>query len=359
MAVTAVLVSILAGLSLFIYYYISRRLSHWKRKDVPHIEPEFFYGNARGVNTTIFSGHFFRDMYFKLKDKGPLVGLYLFIEPVAMVVDLDLVKAVLVKDFNKLPNRDGYLNEKDDPVSANLAAVENDRWKVLRAKLTPTFTSGKIKMMFPIISDVTDKLIDKIAEESHNRSIEVKDIHSRFTVDVIGKVAFGIECNSLDDSSTKFYQMGLKAFSSLTFLKRLLTTSYPEIAKSLHVRSSDPEVAGFYKDIVEQTIKYRMENNVQSNDFMSMLIKMMKENTLTFNEVWAQSVVFFLAGFETTATTLTYAIYAMAQRKDLQEKARESVKKVLEKYDGEFTYEAVNEMQYIEQCINGEDDENN
>jgi hypothetical protein len=37
----------------------------------------------------------------------------------------------------------------------------------------------------------------------------------------------------------------------------------------------------------------------------------------------------------------------------VQDKARESVKKILEKHDGLFTYEAMMEMTYIENCISG------
>jgi cytochrome P450 family 6 len=355
MELAALLLTAIIGITLFIYYFIHRRLNYWKVRDVPHIEPEFLYGNARGVGKTIFSGQFFKDMYLKMKNKGPLVGIYMYVEPMAMAMDLDLIKAILVKDFNKFPNRGGYHNEEDDPVSANLASIDDEKWRVLRHKLTPTFTSGKIKMMFPIICEVADKMIERIAIEGKQKgAIEVKDIHSRFTTDVIGKVAFGIECNSLEDNTTRFYQMGLKAFSNVNFWKRTLTTNYPDLARKLHITTSDSEVSGFYKDVVEQTIKYRSENNVQSNDFMSLLIKMMKENALTFNEVWAQSVVFFLAGYETSSTTLSYCIYEMAQSEEIRQKARESVRKVLEKHNGEFTYEAVNEMQYVEQCINGE-----
>ncbi|KAG5674637.1 hypothetical protein PVAND_004591 [Polypedilum vanderplanki] len=353
MELTTLLFTIFTGISLFIYYFIHRRLNYWKVRNVPHIEPEFFHGNARGVGKTISPGKFFKDMYFKLKNKGPVVGVYMYVEPMAIIMDLDLVKTILVKEFNTFPNRGLYHNEKDDPTSANLASIEDEQWKILRNKISPTFSSGKIKNMFPIVGEVADKMIERIEIDSKEKgSIEVKDILARFTTDVIGRVGFGIECNSLDDNTTKFYQIGLKAFSNINFFTRTLTSSYPDLARKLHIKTSDPEVAGFYKDIVEQTIKYRIDNNIQSNDFMSLLMKMMKDNSLTFNEVWSQSVVFFLAGYETSSTALNYCLYEMSQRKDICDKARESVKKALEKHNGELNYDAVNDMQYIEQCVN-------
>jgi cytochrome P450 family 6 len=354
MGVVTFFFTFIIGTASFIFYFLHRRKTHWKRKNVPHIEPEILFGNARGVNTTVYIGHFFRDMYLKMKSMGPIVGLNLYTEPVMMVTDLDLIKTILVKDFNYFPNRGLYHNEKDDPVSGNLSAIEDDEWRSLRNKLTPTFTSGKIKMMFPLIGEVAEKMIERISIEGKNGSIEVKDIHSRFTTDVIGKVAFGVECNSLDDNTTRFYQMGLKGFSKMTAWKNFLVTNYSNFSRRMRIKTFDAEVTGFYKDVIAQTIKYRDENNVQSNDFMSLLIKMLKDSTLSFNQVWAQSVVFFLAGYETTATALTYCIYELSQHEDIQKKARESIRKVLKEHDGEFTYEAVNEMQYVEQCVNGE-----
>lgn len=85
---------------------------------------------------------------------GPVAGVYIFIQRQVFIMDLDLIKQILVKDFNIFTNRGIYHNEKDDPLSANLAAVENDEWKNLRQRITPTFTSGKLKTV--IVNEVND-----------------------------------------------------------------------------------------------------------------------------------------------------------------------------------------------------------
>lgn len=45
-------------------------------------------------------------------------------------------------------------------------------------------------------------------------------------------------------------------------------------------------------------------------------------------------------------------MYELSLSEDIQRKARESTIKVLEKHGNEFTYECVNDMEYIEQCLN-------
>lgn len=147
MALLSLVISILLGVAATIYWFIRQKLQYWKNRNVPHIEPEFPYGNARGISKKYSSNEFVQRMYLKLKSMnvGPVAGVYIYVHRQAYLMDLDLIKQVLVRDFNIFTNRGIYHNEKDDPLSANLAAVEDETWRSLRQKISPTFTSGKLK----------------------------------------------------------------------------------------------------------------------------------------------------------------------------------------------------------------------
>lgn len=158
-----------------IFIIINRKFSFWKSLGVAQFDVEFPYGSIKGVGTKIHVSEFTCKHYQKTKNvQEKFSGFYMFIRPVLMITDLDIVKSILVKDFNVLPNRGFYFNEKDDPVSAHLFNLENDQWKNLRHKLTPTFTSGKLKMMFATIEEVSMRLL-KVFDESKD-FVEVKDI---------------------------------------------------------------------------------------------------------------------------------------------------------------------------------------
>jgi len=62
-------------------------------------------------------------------------------------------------------------------------------------------------------------------------------------------------------------------------------------------------------------------------------------------------VLFMLAGFDSTQTLLLYTAYALALNQDVQEKLREEVGRVLEETDGEFTYEGLGKMTYLDMVI--------
>jgi cytochrome P450 family 6 len=67
----------------------------------------------------------------------------------------------------------------------------------------------------------------------------------------------------------------------------------------------------------------------------------------------AQGLLFILAGFETSGTTLSYALYELALQPDLESRLREEIKQVLDKHQGELTYEGMNEMSYLDMVIRG------
>uniref|UniRef100_A0A336KY81 CSON001397 protein n=1 Tax=Culicoides sonorensis TaxID=179676 RepID=A0A336KY81_CULSO len=341
--------------------YIRKQYNYWKDLGIPGPEPKFPFGTFSRSGNPVLN---LQKHYEAFKGKAPFCGLINFITPTMLVTDPVLVKNILIRDFQYFNSRGIYYNEKDDPLSAHLFAVDGPKWKGLRTKLTPTFTSGKMKFMFNTIVAVSDQfknvLADKVAIKKN--TIEMKDLLARFTTDVIGTCAFGLECNSLVDPNAKFREMGLKFFNEPrhSLFGRVALTTMPGLAKFFHLKVMSDDVSEFFMGAVQQTLEYRIKNNIQRNDFMDLLIKMYDENKtddsnrggLSFNEIAAQSWVFFLAGFETSSTAMSYALYELAQNQAIQEKARQDVLNALKKHENNFTYEAMQDMTYLEQCLN-------
>lgn len=59
----------------------------------------------------------------------------------------------------------------------------------------------------------------------------------------------------------------------------------------------------------------------------------------------------FTEGYETSSSVIGFAIYEMARNPDIQERLYEEIIDVLDKYDGKFTYEALQEMEYLDNVI--------
>lgn len=69
-------------------------------------------------------------------------GFYFFTKPNMVLMDPELAKNILTRDFASFADRGLSYHEQNDPLSANLLALNGTDWKVMRQKLTPTFSSG-------------------------------------------------------------------------------------------------------------------------------------------------------------------------------------------------------------------------
>lgn len=60
-----------------------------------------------------------------------------------------------------------------------------------------------------------------------------------------------------------------------------------------------------------------------------------------------------MAGFETSSTLLTFVSYELALNMDVQDKLRSEILEVFEKYEGELSYQALGELNYLENVLLG------
>jgi cytochrome P450 family 6 len=278
-----VLISVVAGLFGVLYLYLSYVYTYWKRRGVPFLEPHFPTGNIADIvlsRKTI--GEVYVDFYKRLSGHK-FSGLYQIHRPVLFLMDPELIKNVLVRDFEHFQDHGFPFDENVDPLLANLFMLNGEKWKKLRSKLSPTFTSGKMKMMFQILLDCGQELGKYLEEPAiAGDIIEVKEVLARFTTDVIASCAFGIQCNCLRDPNAEFRQWGRKLFepSISRKVRDLLYFLVPSIAIALRIPNTPPDVSRFFKKVVEDTVGYRERSNVRRNDFMQLLIQLKNQGSI-------------------------------------------------------------------------------
>ncbi|XP_067626638.1 cytochrome P450 6a2-like [Eurosta solidaginis] len=360
---------LIAATTLLVVWW-RKRLNYWMDRGVVHEKPSMFYGNLAGVGKTQTLRDPFQQFYEKYKHVAPFGGFYLSMRVAAVIFDLDLVKHVLVKDFANFSNRGNYYNAKDDPISAHVFNLDGVSWRNMRTKLTPTFTSSKMKFMFPTIVEVANEFVKVMQKESERlqaakkveyssqttttEGIEIRELLARFTTDVIGSCAFGLDCNSLQDPDTKFRAMGKKIFTQRRHGRFVFAfvQAYPQLARKLGIKMTPEDVSEFFLKVVHDTAAYREKSDIERNDFMNLLLELKnQEDGLSLEEITAQAFVFFIAGFETSSSTMAFALYELALNQNIQARAREEIDVVLGRFDGKFTYECLRDMHYMEQIF--------
>jgi cytochrome P450 family 6 len=368
-------VAVLATLVVGIVAFLKWRLTYWTRVGLPTLNPVILFGDTKdfllGRRTV---GEQFQDFYNEFKSKGVRHGgIYMGPSPFYVPVDPEIVKCIMQTDFQHFVNHGNYIDEKSDPLSGHLFNLEDAKWRNMRVKLTPTFTSGKMKMMFQTLADCSVGLGDIMDGAASNHApVDIKDVLGRFTTDIIGSVAFGLECNSLKNPDAVFRKYGKKVFE-IGFtdrIKLLLLFVVPHpILRVFKYKFNKSDVERFFMKAIRDTVEYREKNNLYRKDFMHLLLQLKNrgtvtddekikddngktgEHSLTMNELAAQAFVFFLAGFETSSTTMTFALYELATNPHVQEKLREEINTVLAKHDDKLTYDGMMEMTYMEKVL--------
>ncbi|KAL0270237.1 UNVERIFIED_CONTAM: hypothetical protein PYX00_007710 [Menopon gallinae] len=369
---------ILLGLSVIFltYLYIHFRLiasKYFSRRNIPHLKPIFLLGNLYKGSITESANRLLMKIYSHNKQKNVL-GFWFFHKPNVMVTDLDIIKRILIRDFNNFRDRGIEVNTDLEPLSGHLFNMKGKKWRNLRVKLTPTFTSGKMKMMFPLIKKVGQQLQDYLAKPAQTGQVfEVKELMARFTTDVISSCAFGLETNSLENPNSEFREYGRKIFETnrMFMISTIVNRLSPKIGKLLRLRLFPKEVSDFFIDAFRQTVEYRERTNTKRNDFLQLIIQLMRTGKIedadktpiegmtdeelvqkfSLHEAAAQCFIFFAAGFDTTSTGLTFCLYELARNPDIQRRLQDEIDSALFDCDNDITYEKLHEMEYLDMVV--------
>ncbi|XP_076666516.1 putative cytochrome P450 6a14 isoform X1 [Andrena cerasifolii] len=349
-----------ALLLLTVYYYYTSTFHFWKNRGIPAPQPSIIFGNAKKtILMKLSMSEYLKEVYDEYKNE-PVVGLYFRATPVLVVNDLDLIKDILIRDFSLFANRGVDTFPKVEPLSEHLFQIEADRWRPLRARLSPVFTSGKLKEMFPLIIECADhleKYLDKIVEK--NEPVECRDLAAKFTTDVIGSCAFGIDTNALSDEDSEFRRMGRKIFmpSARQLIRDTCRQFFPYVYKIFGHLVQPTDINEFFTKLVVDTMDYRVKHNVLRPDFVNLLMEIKKnphnlENIeLTDSLLTAQAFLFFVAGFETSSSTIGHTLYEMAQNPHIQDKLRQEIRETCTKNGGVLMYEQLKEMKYLDKVF--------
>nr|BAN21142.1 cytochromeP450 [Riptortus pedestris] len=362
----------------YVYFKLSALFRYFEEKNIPHKKGKFLIGTILEQASLKKSlGLSIDSHYWEIKNEK-LFGIYLGISPFIVVKDPEYIQRVLISDFEYFHDRNFLIDEETNPLEAHLFFLNGNRWRLLRHALSPIFTSGKLRYMYPEMKKCSDLLMKHLDKVVDGKDVDMKDIFGRFATDVIASTAFGIEPESIVNPDNKFRQMGKKFFKPSYYIYFLvfLRFSFPKLLMKLKIKTVPEDIDDFFTNLFLDVLEHRRKSGVARKDFIQLLLQLKEKGAVTVdtkeieqneniekmdNEssekieitdllLAAQSFVFLLAGFETTSDCLNYVAFLLSKNKKVQDKAREEVIKIKQKY-GEFSYEAVKEMTYLENVI--------
>ncbi|XP_066992167.2 cytochrome P450 9e2 isoform X1 [Anabrus simplex] len=366
-------------LMLGLYTLGTWRFGHFKSRGVKYQKPLPFLGSMTRVAFNTQSFAYLIDNAYKEFPDEPFVGLFQFQTPVILVRDLELIKRITVKDFDHFTDHQLFGVPPDDFAAKNLFTLTGEEWREMRNTLSPAFTSSKMKAMFVLMDECGQQLGDYLQNEINQQKagepyvLDLKDLFTRYTNDVIATAAFGVHIDSLKEKDNEFYLMG-KQITNFTGIKSLIFLAsmfIPKILKLLGISIFSKQEKSFFLDLVHETISTREKQGIVRPDMIHLLMQArrgelkaevgeeevishgghkLRKINLTEKDITAQALIFFVAGFDTASSLLSFAGILMAVHEDVQRKLQEEIDEILGE-DRQFSYEKVQKMKYLDMVI--------
>ncbi|KAL4711799.1 hypothetical protein ACJJTC_005968, partial [Scirpophaga incertulas] len=367
------LVSFLSVILAILYSVIRERYKYWKKRNVIHPDPRFLLGNYNDF--ILMRKNMSEVLHNILKDypDEPYIGVFYGTEPTLLVQDPEIVKLITTKDFYYFHGREAtnYVNREGS--TQNLFFDAGDRWKVTRQNLSPLFSTAKMKKMFPLIEQCChqfERIIDE--ERLVTNDIEVRTMMARFTIACICSCAFGVDVDTLAENyeQNPFFNIGHVIFDNT--IKRtalnIMRAIWPAVFYALGYKIFPTDLEEFFKSFLTKIFEGREYKPTNRHDFIDMVLRLKEKNIITGDSIknWenmkiqlpvtdqfmiAQCMLFFGAGFETSAATLGYTLYELAKHPNAQRKAHEDIDEFMKKHQNKLVYECISELPYVEMCV--------
>ncbi|XP_007521412.1 cytochrome P450 4A11-like [Erinaceus europaeus] len=279
-----------------------------------------------------------------------------------IVYDPDYIKAILMKPEPK----PSAVRKVLDPWSGTgLILLDGKTWFEHRRMLTPAFHHEILKPYVGIMVDSTRVMLDKWEEFiSQNTSLEIFRHVSLMTLDVIMKCAFSYQGSVQTDRHSQSYVHATEDLKKL-FSSRIKNALYDSniiygLTPEGRRNSRACQIVHEYTDQVIRLRKAQLQKEGELEkvrqkrhlDFLDILLFARMENgsSLSDKELRAEVDTFMFGGHDTTASGISWVLYALASHPEHQQRCREEIQSLLG--DGaSITWDHLDQMPYTTMCI--------
>ncbi|XP_077287820.1 cytochrome P450 9e2-like [Arctopsyche grandis] len=374
------------GFGIILYAYGVWEGGYFKRRGVKYVPFDYpIVGNFLKVLTR--KEHLMDVVYrvYNAFPKEKYVGFMQVNRPFIMIRDLEIIKQTTIKDFDNFSSHNLNINEDFDPIiGRNLLFITGDHWKDMRATVSPTFTSSKLKNMISLVDDTANQIVEFYLKKMKDLiEVEMTDTLTRYTNDVIASTVFGLKVDSLDERDNEFYKIVLKSMdlTGIQLFKLIVHLSYPILLKMTGIKFLGQDLTDFFRNLVLGTMKNREKNGIVRHDMIQLLMEAWKgslkyepsqnddndagfataeESTIgrqtvktkwSENDIVAQAVIFYIAGFETTTTLLSFAIHELTVNPDVQKKLQNEIDELIAEKGDMLNYMDLMKMKYLDMVV--------
>ncbi|MBA3867824.1 MAG: cytochrome P450 [Anaerolineae bacterium] len=243
-----------------------------------------------------------------------------------MIAEPDLIQEILVKQSDKFNKSSDYKNTDKGLarfLGNGLVTSDGDFWKRQRKLVAPAFHTKRIEAYAQTMVDATQAMLDRWQGQT---KLDIDDEMMRGTLQIVVKTLFNVDISAdakrIGDAMSALQELVGNNSMVEAFLPLWVPT--PQRARSKKaVRDLD--------EIVYRLITEWRKVGKDNGDLLSMLLLARDDdgNGMNDKQVRDEAVTLFLAGHDTTANTLNWTWYLLAQNPDIEAKLHDEIDTVL------------------------------
>ncbi|XP_073466546.1 cholesterol 24-hydroxylase-like isoform X1 [Aquarana catesbeiana] len=230
---------------------------------------------------------------------------------------------------------------------------DHQHWHTQRRLMDPAFSRSFLMGLMGLFNDKAEELVEKLSEMADGKTeVKMHDMFSKVTLDVIAKVAFDMDLNTIQDNQTPFPRAILMAMKGMVEMRNPLVRVLPSKRSIVQeIRDSILLLRKTGKECIEKRQKMVQEGAEVPGDILTQILRgAALEDECDIEVMIDNFVTFFIAGMETTANQLAFAVQSLAQNPEILKKAQAEVDEVIgSKRDIE--YEDLGKLQYLSQVL--------
>uniref|UniRef100_A0A8C2I534 Cholesterol 24-hydroxylase n=1 Tax=Cyprinus carpio TaxID=7962 RepID=A0A8C2I534_CYPCA len=375
-----------AVFSAFLAYCLYVHHIHQKYDHIPGPPRDsFLLGHTPTFSRAAKSDNLIQDLFLEWADKyGPVYRLNSFHYIVIEVHCPEATKTMLMspkylKDpfvYKRLFNLFG----KRFLGTGLVTAADHDVWYRQRRIMDPAFSSTYLRSLMGTFNEMSERLMDHLEEIADTKTpVVMHDLVNCVTLDVICKVAFGVDLNFLKQTDSPFQnavELCLRGmvldlrdpfFAVRKFIRRysrvvglmLYNLFSPQLfPKNWKTVQQIKDAAELLRKTGEKWIQKRktaIENGEDvPKDILTQILKTAEEEKVNsakdHEQMLDNFVTFFIAGQETTANQLSFAIMELGRHPEIYKRAKAEVDEILgTKRD--ISYEDLGKFTYLSQVL--------
>src|SRR4051812_31483162 len=237
----------------------------------------------------------------------------------------DAVRRVLATEADRYRKDNRFYTEVRWALGDGLLNSQDERWLRQRRFVQPLFTRRRIAGYADSMADEAADLLTRWRPWDDGRPVDLHHEMSRLTLRVVGRLLFGSDVEqAVPVVRTAFPVLGEHARRrAVNPLAAPPTWPTPANRRALRAQH---DIYG----VCDALIAARRAHPTGGEDLLSLLIAARDEGEgLDDGEIRDQILIFLLAGHDTTAIALTFALHLLGRHPDVQRRVHEEVDAVL------------------------------